>query len=457
MNNLLLRSLSVGIASILSFVLVVLVVISAGMPKILLEWENSNNRNLIQTVKERLTQLAADPKTNSLPSEKVSATVRNSLQNLAVRPEYLVVLDAADQTVFINHFGDDPPGLGLNLIHKLQETATWTEIPVAGQRWLRFTTKVLPFDADESNRLLFATLQLTALWGMVAASLIAFLIALVLSRPLSRQARNLAMALNDMQHGKRDVSLQPGGVQELRAIAASVQNLQASLRNEELTRQQWASDIAHDLRTPLTVLKGQFEGMLDGVFAPDYQRLERNYREIQQLERLIGQLAELTRLETPGFQLNCQVCDTTQILAALAGRFSDAATRQGFQLECTTRDNYQVMADSALLERALNNLLDNALRYAEGNSTIRLQVESPRSDTINLVVDNAGIIPPEIIPKLFDRLFRADSSRHSEGSGLRLSIVKAIADAHQGVVSVQSDPETRRTRFILSLPRFQAR
>ena len=97
---------------------------------------------------------------------------------------------------------------------------------------------------------------------------------------------------------------------------------------------------------------------------------------------------------------------------------------------------------AAPLERALNNLLDNALCYAESNSTIRLQVESPR---------------PEIIPKLFDRLFRADSSRHSEGSGLGLSIVKAIADAHQGVVSVQSDPETRRTRFILSLPRFQAR
>jgi two-component system sensor histidine kinase BaeS len=384
--------------------------------------------------------------------EALAAALRDGLSDLPVRAEYLVVTDAAGGLLYATHFGT-VAGPGLNLLRKVQESGDWHDTPAAAPRF-RFAAKALPFDADESNRLFFAALEVTALWAGALAVAAAALLALLLSRPQSRDARRLAEALRAMEAGRRDVALPDPGVRELQDIARGAAALQDSLLREEGLRRQWAADIAHDLRTPVTVLKGQFEGMIDGVFRPDAERLEKNYREVLRLERLIAQLAELTRLESPGFRPELRVFDPAPLVAELAARFADAAAARGGRVAAVSRlaPDAWPAGDPALLERALANLLDNAIRHGDRGGTVQVEAAAGVDGQLVFTVENPGAIPEEWLPRLFDRLFRGDESRASGGSGLGLAIAKAIASAHHGRLEAAVDRAAGRTRFLLAIP-----
>lgn len=452
MNNLLTRTLAVALVAILSFVLVTALVIRIGFQNVLVKDDRRNNETLIEYVEKKLGEIPASYNDDDLA---------RALDELPVPADFVAVLDARNETLYLSRKGKIRPMGEMWMMRKQFAAMDWHSVPEHGPERFRFAVKTIRADTEQSGHFVISAISQTAAWGALAACVIAALVAYFVSRPLSRQARSLSAALSEMQRGRRDVVLPRDGMKEMREIAASAENLQSTLKKEESVRLQWTADIAHDLRTPLSVLKGQFEGMIDGVLPVDHARLERNYREVVNLERLVNQLADLTRMESPGYELHLLDVDALALLRTQTKRFAETALARGIAVSVEESAGsavpaldspVRVRADASLLERALSNLVDNAIRYGDADSELRLGLVRDGKNRVSFIVDNAGLVDPADRPHVFDRLYRGDRSRSTHGSGLGLAIVKAIAEAHGGSVSLECDDEARRTRFILSVP-----
>lgn len=450
MNKLLWRSLLVGLVAVASLAGVSLVTLGLGWRGIVKEAEDRSNRLLASAMADTLGQ-AVDA--GEVDGPRMTARLDPLLATLPVRLDYVMVVDSQGGILYLNHLGSRPVGQGRNLADRLLEQASWQTIQRQGRVLVRWTARTLAFDDDQTNLLVLEALGRTAFWGIAAALLLALSLAYLLARSLSRQASALVEFLRGIEAGRLDLPPPVGGIQELGSIAASALALQVGLAREQTLRRQWAADVAHDLRTPLAVLKGQLEGMIDGVLIPDRQRLEQSHAEVLRLEHLVSQLAELTRLESPDFRPSREGLDPGGLLEDLARRFSDQAGRRqmSLKLECPAKP-VRMEVDRGLLDRALGNLLDNALAYGTPDSQVVLGVASQGGGRVRLWVDNAGLLPPEAARKVFDRLYRAGNSRQTPGSGLGLSIVQAIARAHGGSSGLDLDQRGGRTVFWVDLP-----
>jgi len=442
------RSIAVVLAALASFMLVIGLLIAVGLDPLLQGWEQGQNQAIAEVLKTRLLEQAASG--NPVPDGQTL------LEALPTELEYLILLDGNSELLFSWRRENGMPGQGRNLIRRLQEEAAFHHVEYRGQLWFSFAADVPSFRANESNRILLAAAGSSVLWGSLLAAIIAVLFAILLSRPLARQARALAHDLQRIASGERAVVVSHGGIREVDDIAASTERLQQALVHEEELRRQWAADIAHDLRTPVTALKGQFEGMLDGVFVPDRARLERNFREVQRLEHMVTSFSMLTRMESPGFTLKAAALSVDDLFGQLVDRFELAACERSMGLEISGTSGVVVLGDEHLLLRALSNLVDNALRYGLGGVVqLAASIDELCTDGhfATLTVSNQGLVSPETVPHVFERLYRGDSARDHEGSGLGLAIVQAVAKAHGGSAVLELDEQSGRSVFtIRSLP-----
>ncbi len=451
MNSVLTRTLTVAFISIASFAAVTALVVRVGFGAIVAETDRRNEATLAEFVADRLAALPPPPPEPSMASAR---EIAEALREPPVRTDFIAVTDGEGRPLFWSRRERAmPPGMWHMISRQLMD-AEWYAVGDSRPPRYRFAVRIVRVDAEASSMLVIDAFKTMFAWGALAALAVAGLAAYLVSRPLSRQSKALAAALAAMRGGKRDVDVPLGGASEIREIAASAASLQDRLRQEESVRRQWSADIAHDLRTPLSVLKGQFEGLLDGVFDPDRARIEKNYREVLNLERLVNQLATLTRLETPGYALDCRDADASALLAEQARRFADEAGSRGLAvvLGAGADAPCPIRADPGLLERALANLIDNAIRHGEGSGEIRLSLARGQGGSVSLIVDNPGLIDPADRPRVFDRMYRGDRSRNTQGSGIGLAVVLAIATAHGGTARLECDDAAVRTRFILDIP-----
>ena len=338
-------------------------------------------------------------------------------------------------------------GQGRNFLRRHGKDIRLEELHTEGALIARFAAGTLGFEMTDSNAQFLSTLKRSILLGLAGALLLSFLVGYGFSLRISRQSLRVADGLTAISGGRRDVQFPSNLVRELRIIARNAEKLQERLSQEEALRRQWTSDITHDLRTPVTTLRGQLEGLIDGVFPLTKERLEKIYREILRMQALVQDLSELTRIESPEFKPHLVPVSPRRILADLHSRFEVQASEKGCSLEGSwTVESFD--ADEKLLFRALSNLVQNALQYGKPG---RVELSFAEKDGGILIdVTNPGTIPAEHIPHLFHRLYRGDPSRAQEGSGLGLAIVEAIAKAHGGRVEFQNT-ENGQSRFRLFL------
>lgn len=233
--------------------------------------------------------------------------------------------------------------------------------------------------------------------------------------------------------GEAPSELQPL-IDALNAMLARLQQAHARLAG-------FSADLAHEFRTPVTNLLGQSQVMLAQPRSTDeYEQLiGSNIEELERLARMIESMLFLARAEQDDVMLARQPLAAEQELRNVADLFDGIAEERGLCLECV--GTAVVLADPALLRRALANLLSNALRYADPDSTVTLQA-AQGDGVVELSVTNFGqTIGPEHLPHLFERFYRADAARaHGEGStGLGLAIVRAIMELHGGTATVRVD------------------
>jgi two-component system sensor histidine kinase BaeS len=469
------RTIALVMGSLFTFAAVLLLLLYFGTGKILVSWNENERKGLETIIGERLLALAVDA--GKTGAEVSPGDVESALADLPYSPTWIAVTDGHGTLLYFYRAAGMPGMAGMarrmlrddsSRMHEMmnghessaarmsatmQGNVTWRDVRLSdGRLAFRYGAAMPEFGEKESNRVLLATARLILVWGLVAAAIVSILFALVFSRPLERQSASLVAALERMAAGERGVAIPECPVTEFGCIARASTTLQDNLVREENIRRQWAADVAHDLRTPLTVLRGQFEGMIDGVFKPEPERIVRLEKELSRLEKLVNSLALLSRIETPDFTLSKKPMDAVAFLSEVAGRFDAEAVAKGSSLIVDSRP-VTILADSDLLARAIDNLVSNALRYGAVGGTIRLRcVGNAATGGVEILVENDGVIGPDILPRLFDRLFRADSSRNTEGSGLGLSIARAIVTAHGGTIRAESDEANSITRFTVSLP-----
>lgn len=227
---------------------------------------------------------------------------------------------------------------------------------------------------------------------------------------------------------------------ELDRLGESIQALAGQLQIQEELRRRMTTDMAHELRSPLTVLRSQMEGMADGVLEINSERLYRLNDEIMRITKLIDHLNELTRVENDLYKLNLQEIDVPAILGELALNHGPLFEEKGIDLILDLVPMYVVEADQERFKQIMENLLTNALKYTdEGVVTIKLTGDEGGG---HLEVSDTGIgISESDLPFIFQRFYRVDPSRSraTGGSGIGLAIVKKLVTAHGWTIEAQSE------------------
>lgn len=294
------------------------------------------------------------------------------------------------------------------------------------------------FLAYKANRIFVSTMEKGLFAGIVLAVSITLALSVLISTMLSKKARSLADYISSPDLMKKDMAAL--GVNEFDRILDSVKKLKARLLHEETLRRQWMQDISHDLRTPLTAVKMQVEGMNDGVLEATGERFAALYSELTLIEKLVWNLQDLSRFESPEMKISPADVNAWKFADDVSSRFALLAEKKSikFTIKKNCAEDFDFKADPLLLMRCVSNLLQNAFQYTAEGGEVSLCVEKTCESRVKISVLNTGAISEEDIPHVFDRLYRGDRSRSSAGSGLGLSIAQAIASLHGGKIEVQN-------------------
>jgi heavy metal sensor kinase len=247
-----------------------------------------------------------------------------------------------------------------------------------------------------------------------------------------------------------------GANDELDEVAHAFNETLARLQQAIGEMRQFSAAIAHELRTPLAVMRGQTElALMQARTAEDYRRaLTDQLEELDRLSRLVSQLLTLARAEAGEIPLAHSPVDLSALASSIVEQLDPVAQAKAVNLAVETSGPAIVLGDAGWLERLLLNLLDNAIKFTPGGGRISVRVTNEATEAVLEVQDTGVGIVPEALPHLFERFFRGDPARSavSEGAGLGLALVKWIADRHGATVSVDSQPN-EGTTFVVRMKR----
>jgi len=301
-------------------------------------------------------------------------------------------------------------------------------------------------------------LQRLLVVGAVLAVGLGLVASAILSRSLTAPLQRLAVAARAIAAGDLSRRLEEQGSVEVTEMTRAFNEMTTVLEEAEVLRQNLVADVAHELRTPLSVLQGNLRAILDDVYPLEKAEIARLYDETRFLSRLVDDLWELAQAEAGQLSLNLRTTDVGELLRATVANFGPAADSRAIHLTAEVNDGLPpVMVDPDRLAQVLRNLLTNALLHtsAEGQVTVTAAAaEDTPEYTIEIAVaDNGEGIAPEDLPHVFDRFWRADRSRSRErgGSGLGLTIARSLVEAHGGRIWVESTPG-KGARFAFRLP-----
>jgi signal transduction histidine kinase len=228
----------------------------------------------------------------------------------------------------------------------------------------------------------------------------------------------------------------------------------AELERAEQARRNLTADVAHELRTPLQIIQGNLEGVLDGVYEPTPEHIGDTLEETHLLARLVDDLQLLSLAEAGELTLRRERVDVRDLLADVATSFGGQADAAGVALRVAVPGDgaLAVTADGDRLDQVLGNLVANALRYTAAGGAITLSAAA-QDGTVHIAVQDTGRgIPEDELPYVFDRFWRGDKARTGTGAGLGLAIAKQLVAAHGGEIAVSS-AVGEGTTFTVTLPR----
>ena len=298
--------------------------------------------------------------------------------------------------------------------------------------------------ADELD-VLFVEQQSRAF--MLSALMMVFiciLVALPIAAHLVKPIRHLSRGTQRLITGRYKTVIPVTSNDELGQLSKNFNTLANTLKENEKARKQWIADISHELRTPLAILKGEIEAIQDGIRASTPQAIDSLHAEVEHLNHLINDLYELSMSDIGALNYQKSNIDVANVLQATLDSFQAEFENSGLTLifNSKLKNSPRVLADATRLRQLFSNLLKNTLRYTDREGTLEVEI-SAKPDAIKIEFKDSAPGVSEIeMGKLFERLYRVESSRNraTGGAGLGLSVCQNIVAAHEGTITAKASP-----------------
>jgi two-component system OmpR family sensor kinase len=288
----------------------------------------------------------------------------------------------------------------------------------------------------------------------VAGAVVAILLGLLLTRQFIKPIRALKKGAARIARGDLAYRVSVKSRDEFGELARSFNSMAASLDSSEQSRRRLFADIAHELRTPLSVIGGTVDAMLDGVYEPNPDNLTSIKEETEVLTRLVGELRDLTLAESGHLKLEIEPTNLVELVQRRVSQAEVIARGKNISLRTDITEGLpEIEADGRRIEQVVANLLDNALNHTPSGGTVTIAA-SPDKDGILVSVSDTGEgIPAEHLPYIFERFYKVDDarSRKTGGAGLGLAIAKQMVELHGGRIWVESEVG-QGSKFSFTLP-----
>jgi two-component system OmpR family sensor kinase/two-component system sensor histidine kinase BaeS len=302
-----------------------------------------------------------------------------------------------------------------------------------------------PFEFEEGDYPSPQTTVQLAIERLLIAGLViissSLIVGLLFSRRISQPLSNMTTAARSVASGDLNVRVPTQYPGELGELASAFNQMSAALARADDLRRNMTADVAHELRTPLSVIRGKLEGVLDGVYPANPEHLEPVLQEIGLLTQLVEDLRLLAMAEAGQLALEKQSVDVGDLLRDAQVNFGPQAADRGVTLALDLPATLPpVMADRRRIAQILGNLITNALRHTPQGGCVTLSAAVVESDVEVAVADSGSGIAPEDLPYIFERFWRGEKSRSraSGGTGLGLAITKQLVALHRGSIRVES-------------------
>jgi len=276
----------------------------------------------------------------------------------------------------------------------------------------------------------------------------AIFLSLVFSQKLTRPVKGLTEGVTAISGGNLKKRVVIPGKDEIGRLSHAFNRMAQTLETQESLRKKITSNIAHELRTPMTIIRGELEGMMDGFIRTDREHLESLYAEIKRLMGILEGIEELARAEASSLTLRKQPVELATFLGNIVGRFRQTFHEKGVVLELQCEDGLAAAADPDRLSQIIMNLLGNALRATAEGGRVLIKAERKDAGLAIEVVDTGCGIEQKDLPFIFERFYKGKGG----GLGLGLTIVRELVEAHGGRIEARSE-YGRGSSFTVFLPR----
>jgi len=292
-------------------------------------------------------------------------------------------------------------------------------------------------------------------YAIFGALIFALVMGIFLAKNLIHPLKELTLAAQNMSQGQLEQRVNVGSKDEIGQLAESFNKMSEEISLSNRVRRQMTADIAHDLRTPLTVIGGYIESMRDGILQPTSERFDLIYTEIERLQNLVSDLRMLSQVDAGELKLNLQSLQPKIILERAAAPHLHQADKNQISLKVEVEEELpDIRVDEDRMMQVLDNLISNSMRYTPAGGEIILGAVRMNGVVQLAVRDNGSGIPAEDLPHIFERFYRAEKSREtgSDESGLGLAIAKALVEAQGGKISAESTLDVGTVIYIEFLP-----
>lgn len=282
--------------------------------------------------------------------------------------------------------------------------------------------------------------------GIISFVLVVFLVvvAILLMRRFVNPLADVIFAARAVASGNLETRIPMKGPQDLRSLSESFNEMASSLERSDRERRDMLADIAHELRTPLSIIRGRLEGIVDGIYSENGSQVSMALEQTYLMQRLVDDLRLLTLAETRQLPFDMRSINTADIIERVLEMFSAEAQEKNISLSFREKDgNLSAFVDPQRFEQVMSNLIGNSLRYVPEGGRVWV-VARETSEGVRIAInDNGPGIPEEDLPFIFDRFWRKEKSRTraSGGSGLGLSIAKQLIEAQDGRIEARNLPE----------------
>ncbi len=276
---------------------------------------------------------------------------------------------------------------------------------------------------------------------------LAALLSIVFARRLTRPIKDLSLAASEISRGRLMRRVSTSRRDELGGLAKAFNRMADGLETQETLRRKLLADVAHELRTPLGIMRGELEGLMDGIIPTDEKRFQSLYEETGRLKHMVEAIEDLNQAEASVLSLQRQDILLNTFLESIVGRLQAAFREKGVRLELRCRDGLHLFADPERLSQIILNLLANALKATGEGCRVLVSAQKEVGKVQIAVEDNGTGIREEDLPFIFERFYRGPGG----GLGIGLTIAKELVEAHGGRLEAKST-RGKGAVFIVSLP-----